>query len=308
MSKEKKIKKILEQKNIDKEYDGTYSKIVRGIAGTRFDAYYIKGESVKLTDGVLVLTVHKPGRCSTSGGYYKNEVIELTAGGRSQMTYSDFMSLSRAVEQAIDMLNSEKRNVIDRATHKEGYSTTRKRKAIVKKPRHALSQEEVEVGGIYLDDKQNAYVYLGEDLDLDYIAGPMLEIKNNIKLDIPADKIEFSDMKFDGKISLSHEIPSNQISFNKAKIDGIKMNESFRIGYDDAHFAYLYYTDELKVDGSVITTGNNMVDNLIRPKKFYGKIGQLELGVYPLIIHCGKNTYTLSPRVKVKDTSQEQSL
>lgn len=308
MNKGKKIKSFLDQKNIDKEYDGSYTRVVHGVAGTAFDAYYTKGECVKLTDGALVITVHKPGRCSTSDGYYKHEMIEITAGDRRQMTYADFMSLSRAVEQAIDMLNSEKKNVIDRVSHNEGYNTTRSHKAIVKKSKHAIPQEELEIGGVYVDDRQKAFVYLGEDMDLDYIEGPLLETNNPMKMDIPSNKIEFSDDKFNGKISLGYNIPSNKINFLESKKDKSFKKKSFRIGYDDAHFAYLYYTNDVKTSDFVIFAGNNMIENLVNSKKFYGKIGQLNLNEPPFVIECGSHWYRLSPRIKTKEESQERSI
>ena len=152
MSNEKKVKDIINDKYTSKMYDGPYDKVIKGFAGTNFDAYYTRGEHVKLTDGAMVVDIFKPGKCNTADAYYKDAIIKITEGDRKDMTYADFLRLNGVIELAINLLNKERFNKINRYEEKE-YATTHGHRAVVKKKYRALDEKEIEVGGIYLDAK-----------------------------------------------------------------------------------------------------------------------------------------------------------
>lgn len=252
MSKEKKVRSILDERVTSKAYDGPFDKVIKGFAGTEFDAYYIRGEHVKLTNGAMVVDIYKPGKCQTNKAYYKDSIIKITSSDREDMTYADFLRLNGAVELAINLLNKERFNKIDRDVNKN-YASTRSHRAVIKKRYKALDDEEIEVGGVYLDAKKTPWVYLGEEVALYYIDGPMLEDKE----------------------------------------------EPFRIGYNDGHYAYLQVTDNFNVSKGNVIVSDMPAYVLARKKRFYGKLGSIELTPEKSIfITNGDNIYKIEHNEK----------
>lgn len=138
-----------------------YDAIVPNIGGTNFTGYYKEGFNMKLSDGITVINVWKPERCPYyNGEVYKDAMIEISGNSKNYFTYQDMQKLNVAIEEAIDYLNKEKENLIDR--EKIGTYEHINVELPEKKKTCALKYAELQIGGIYLDDKKKKWIFLGE--------------------------------------------------------------------------------------------------------------------------------------------------
>ncbi len=138
-----------------------YDAIISGVSGSNFTGYYKKGLNFKLSDSKTVITVWKPGCCSyNQEEVYKDAVIEISGNSTNVFVYQDMMKIGEIIEFAIDYLNAEKENFIDR----EKISTYEHIVAPVKKTQStkAIKYADLEIGGIYLDEKKNKWIFLGK--------------------------------------------------------------------------------------------------------------------------------------------------
>lgn len=139
-----------------------YDAIITNIADTSFTAYYKKGICMKLSDGITVITIWKPGRCPHyygNGEVFTDAMIELGGNSTNRFTYSDLQKLHQAIESGIDYLNLENENLIDR----EKIGTYEHSKVVQpeKKKTKALKYADLEIGGIYIDEKMKQWLFLG---------------------------------------------------------------------------------------------------------------------------------------------------
>ncbi len=137
-----------------------YDAIIPNVAGTNFIGYYKNGINFKLSDNTTVITIWKPGECTYSKEeVFEDAIIEMSGNATNRFTYQDMKKLHAAIEYAIDYLNQEPENKIDRdkvsSYNRVPKKETKKVKTI------ALKQSEIQVGGIYEDNKQKLWVYLG---------------------------------------------------------------------------------------------------------------------------------------------------
>ncbi len=138
-----------------------YDTIITNMGGSKFTGYYKEGINLKLTDGVTVVTIWKPERCPYyDGKVYKDAIIQLSGNATNNFTYKEFLQLQTAIESAIDYLNNEKENQIDR--EQEGTYDKVEAPKIEKKKTKAIRYDDLEIGGIYSDEKKKNWVFLGK--------------------------------------------------------------------------------------------------------------------------------------------------
>lgn len=138
-----------------------YDAIITNFEGTGFTAYYTKGTNLKLSDGTTVVNVYKPGKCECSDEKcFQEAMIEMSGNGTNRFHYQDLLQIQRAIESAIDFLNKENENIIDR--NKECSYEKIEKQPIIKKKTTALKYKELEIGGIYKDNKDKEWIFLGE--------------------------------------------------------------------------------------------------------------------------------------------------
>ncbi len=141
-----------------------YDKIIPNIGGTKFTAYYTRGKNMKLSDGVTVINIWKPMTKEysyRSDQVYKDAVIEISGNGTNTFTYKQYKLIDKIVEVAIDYLNAERENIIDR--EKDATLEPVKRETIEPtKTTKAIRYDELEIGGIYEDEKHKQWVFLGK--------------------------------------------------------------------------------------------------------------------------------------------------
>ncbi len=138
-----------------------YDAIITNIAGSGFNGYYKKGINIKLSDNTTVINVWKPERCPYHNGeVYKDAIIEFSGNATNRFTYLDMKKIGQAIEEAIDYLNKENENLIDR--DKEGTYERVNAKQPETKKTSAIKYADLEVGGVYLDDKKKKWLFLGE--------------------------------------------------------------------------------------------------------------------------------------------------
>lgn len=143
-----------------------YDAIITNFGGSDFTAYYKKGINLKLSDGATVVNIYKPGTLKKykyekqNNQYYKDAMIEMSGNSTNMFHYQDLLKLQQAIEEAIDYLNRENENLIDR-DKKCSYETIEKAPP-EKKKTSALKYADLEIGGIYKDDKQKEWIFLGE--------------------------------------------------------------------------------------------------------------------------------------------------
>lgn len=144
-----------------------YDAVITNIADTNFTAYYKKGVSIKLSDGVTVINIWKPGRCPYygNGEFFTDAMIELSGNSTNRFTYSGLQKLQKAIESGIDYLNQENENLIDR--DKIGTYEHSKVIQVEKKKTEALKYADLEIGGIYIDEKKKQWLFLGKGILLE---------------------------------------------------------------------------------------------------------------------------------------------
>lgn len=77
-----------------------YDAIIVDIGGSGFNGYYTEGVNMKLSDGITVINIWKPGRCRYYGGeVYKDAIIELSGNSRNKFTYSDMKKLVKQLKK-----------------------------------------------------------------------------------------------------------------------------------------------------------------------------------------------------------------
>ncbi|MBQ9012360.1 MAG: hypothetical protein IJ094_02105 [Bacilli bacterium] len=141
-----------------------YDKIIQNIGGSKFTAYYIKGKNIKLSDGTTVINIWKPmaKKYSIYGDeVYKDAVIEVSGNGTNVFTYQQYKQIDKMVEFGIDLLNSEKENLIDR-DKESTLEVVKQQEVIPNKKTEAIKYKDLEIGGIYEDEKHKRWVFLGK--------------------------------------------------------------------------------------------------------------------------------------------------
>lgn len=140
-----------------------YDAVITNIADTSFTAYYKKGICMKLSDGITVINIWKPGKCPHyygDGEVFTDAMIEVSGNSTNRFTYSDFQKLQTAIERGIDYLNLENENLIDRkkiGTYNHSKITQPEKQKI-----EALKYADLEIGGIYIDEKKKQWLFLGK--------------------------------------------------------------------------------------------------------------------------------------------------
>ena len=138
-----------------------YDAIITNIAGSGFNGYYKKGINIKLSDNTTVINIWKPERCPYyNGEVYKDAIIEFSGNATNRFTYLDMKKIDQAIEAAIDFLNKENENLIDR--DKDGTYEHVNAKQPETKKTSAIKYSDLEIGGVYLDDKQKKWLFLGK--------------------------------------------------------------------------------------------------------------------------------------------------
>lgn len=138
-----------------------YDAVILNMGGSRFTGYYKKGINLKLSDGATVINIWKPECCPYyDGEVYKDSVIEVSGSSTNVFTYQDMLKIQIAIEAAIDYLNAEKDNLIERDKVASYEHIPAKPKD--KKKTSALKFADLEIGGIYLDEKKKQWVFLGQ--------------------------------------------------------------------------------------------------------------------------------------------------
>lgn len=139
-----------------------YDAIIKDVANSGFTGYYKKGICMTLTNGSMVVTVWKPKRYPgfETGKVYKDAMIEFSSNGANFFDYQKMKKIDMAIEQAIDYLNCEKENLIDR-NQKSNYELV-DAEVLEKKKTIALRYSQLELGGVYLDEKGKKWIFLGK--------------------------------------------------------------------------------------------------------------------------------------------------
>lgn len=139
-----------------------FDAVITNYEGTKFTAFYKKGINLKLSDGITVINIYKPGTLKTSinsNQYYKDCIIELSGNGTNHFHYQDLLKVQNIIEKGIDFLNKENENLIDRDNC--SYETVKK-EPVEKRMTSAIKYADLEIGGIYLDNKEKEWIFLGE--------------------------------------------------------------------------------------------------------------------------------------------------
>lgn len=138
-----------------------YDAVIPNMGGSRFTGYYKKGMNLKLSDGTTVITVWKPECCPYyRGEVYKDAMIEISGNSTNIFAYQDMLKIGVAIEAAIDYLNAEKENLIDRekpVSYDHVLAPAKERKKTT-----AIKYADLQVGGVYLDDKKKKWIFLGK--------------------------------------------------------------------------------------------------------------------------------------------------
>lgn len=138
-----------------------YDAVILNMDGTGFTGYYKKNINLKLSDGVTVINVWKPGKCPYHNGeVYKEAMIQFSGNAKNNFTYQDMQRINHVIELAIDYLNKENENIIDREKE-SSYEHIKAEKSETKKM-EAIKFDDLQVGGIYLDDKLKKWIFLGQ--------------------------------------------------------------------------------------------------------------------------------------------------
>lgn len=138
-----------------------YDLIITNIAESGFNAYYTKGINMKLSDGVTVIDIYKPGMCPyNKEEVYKDAIIRVSGNSKNVFTYFDMKKMNQAIEEAIDLLNKENENIIDR--EKESTYEHIKAPQLELKKTSAIKFQDLEIGGVYLDEKKKKWIFLGQ--------------------------------------------------------------------------------------------------------------------------------------------------
>lgn len=138
-----------------------YDDVIKNIEGTGFTGYYKKGINLKLSDGTTVINVWKPGKCPCcSGEVYKDAMIQFSGREKNNFTYQDMKKINYVIELAIDYLNKENKNIIDR--NKQTSYDSIMETSVEKKKTKAIKYADLQVGGVYLDEKKKKWIFLGQ--------------------------------------------------------------------------------------------------------------------------------------------------
>ena len=142
-----------------------YDAIITNFGGTNFTAYYKKGISLKLSDNTTVISIYKPEMLEVNkyydpGVFYKDAMIELSGNDKNLFHYQDLKKLQSIIEEAIDFLNKENENLIDRS--KECTYETIKKSPLENRETSAIKYADLEIGGIYKDNKDKEWIFFGE--------------------------------------------------------------------------------------------------------------------------------------------------
>lgn len=138
-----------------------YDAVLENIEGTGFTGYYKKGINLKLSDGTTVINIWKPGKCpSCSGEVYKDAMIQFSGHEKNNFTYQDMKKINYVIELAIDYLNKENENIIER-NKQTSYESVMETSAEKKKTK-AIKYADLQVGGVYLDEKRKKWIFLGQ--------------------------------------------------------------------------------------------------------------------------------------------------
>lgn len=138
-----------------------YDAVLENIEGTGFTGYYKKGINLKLSDGTTVINIWKPGKCpSCSGEVYKDAMIQFSGHEKNNFTYQDMKKINYVIELAIDYLNKENENIIER-NKQTSYESVMETSAEKKKTK-AIKYADLQVGGVYLDEKMKKWIFLGQ--------------------------------------------------------------------------------------------------------------------------------------------------
>ena len=85
-----------------------YDAVLVDIENTGFTGYYTKGSNLKLSDGITVVNVWKPGKCPYyDDEVYKDAIIQFSGNAKNAFTYQDMQKINHIIELAIDYLNKE---------------------------------------------------------------------------------------------------------------------------------------------------------------------------------------------------------
>ena len=140
-----------------------YDAVLVDIENTGFTGYYTKGSNLKLSDGITVVNVWKPGKCPYyDDEVYKDAIIQFSGNAKNAFTYQDMQKINHIIELAIDYLNKENENIIDREAN-TSYEHIKIEKP-QKKKTQAIKFGDLQVGGVYLDDKLNKWIFLGQGI------------------------------------------------------------------------------------------------------------------------------------------------
>lgn len=138
-----------------------YDAVLVDMEGTGFTGYYKKGTNLKLSDGITVINVWKPGKCPYyNDEVYKDAMIQFSGNAKNNFTYQDMQRINRVIELAIDYLNKENKDIIDR--DKVASYEHIKVEQPEKKKTEAIKFADLQVGGVYLDDKLKKWIFLGQ--------------------------------------------------------------------------------------------------------------------------------------------------
>lgn len=74
-----------------------YDAIITNIAGSNFTGYYTQGVNMKLSDGITVINIYKPGACpyGNEGEVFKDAMIEISGNATNRFTYAGIKKWSK---------------------------------------------------------------------------------------------------------------------------------------------------------------------------------------------------------------------
>lgn len=137
-----------------------FDTVITNFEDTHLTAFYKRGINLKLSDGITVINIYKPGMLKYSDQkYFKDCIIEISGNDKNRFNYQDLLKLQNAIEKGIDYLNKENENLIDR--NNSSYEVIVKEPPEKKKTK-AIKYADLEIGGIYKDNKENEWIFLGE--------------------------------------------------------------------------------------------------------------------------------------------------
>ncbi len=246
-----------------------YDAIITNFGGSDFTAYYKKGINIKLSDGATVVNIYKPGTLKKNkyekqnNEYYKDAMIEMSGNSTNMFHYQDLLKLQESIEKAIDYLNKENENLIDR--DKECSYETIEKEPPKKKRTSALRYADLEIGGIYKDNKEKEWIFLGEAeyyennqkhnrIGCNYIYMPNID---------GLEKVD--ENRFRSKESLLCTIDSyaSKKRFFE-KVGQLEVNPNMSITFIDNYRFYAIY-------------GNSVTDKLENEQKIANEINKIKL-------------------------------